>query len=433
MKLIKSLTGITINSTLFKKKVVKDFAAIAGANLALRPIQLLKGFIVAKYLGPADYGLLKTIELIQLLNKYGSLGFNTTAAREVGNAIGDKNTQKIQLIRNTAFSSEIVLSFILFFIGMSSSLFFESKTVSVLIILASFGLLASKLRGVMATEAVIQKKFILTSKVTFLTVTASSIIVIFTVPFLKIYAILLTNIIIGVLAIILFWRPLRFKLTFRINKNEFKRILGISIPLTIGTLSIASFKYAERILLITYLGEIALGFFSFAAMIVNQVAVIFKASIKVRIQDIYEGMGKKCYQRIHKMVIRETLLLTLLSLIIIPFFWFLIDFLIPIFLPKWIDGIFACQLFLLSLPFEVILNYPSAVLISAVVNKQRIMPLFRFGSAGILILATVILHFFKILTLEYFIVINISSIAFYNIVVLLLYNKYFIKVYVKNS
>lgn len=424
--LINALKGIRINRSFFKRKVVKDFTAVAGTNLALRPIQLIKGFVVAKYLGPADYGLLKSIELIQMLNKYGSLGFNTTAAREVGHALANDDTKRIQLIRNTAYSSELVLSLLLFMVGMCSSLFFESRTVSILIILASFGLLASKLRGILATEAVIQKKFILTSKITFITVTAASIIVIVTVPFFKIYAVLFTNIVIGMAAIALFVKPLRFRFSFNIQKTEFKRILRISVPLTFGSLSLASFKYSERILLLSYLGSTALGLFSFAEMVASQISVIIKASIKVRIQDIYENLGKERYTYIHTMVMRETILLTAMSLLFIPVLWVAIHFLVPLFLPNWTEGVFVAQLFLFSLPFTAILNYPSAVLVSSVVNKQGTLPAYRFGSTGLLILGTLSLNILGELTLEYFIILNIICQAYYNMVILVLYKKYFI-------
>ena len=252
-------SNIKFNKSFFKKKVVKDFLAVVISNLALRPVQFLKAFVVAKYLGPADYGILKTIELVQMLNKYGSLGFNTAASREVGNLLGENDEKKAEVLKNTAYSSEIILSIVLFIIGLSSTMFFESKTISILIVLASFGLLFSKLRGVLATEAVIQKKFILTSKITFYTVTIAAIVVILLVPFLKIYAIMLTNILIGVFSIIFYWRFMKTDFKFEINKALLKKILSISIPLAIGTLALGSFQSAKRILVINYLGKTALG------------------------------------------------------------------------------------------------------------------------------------------------------------------------------
>ena len=178
-------SALALNKAFFKKKVLRDFLAVVSSELALRPVQFLKEFVVSKYLGPADYGILKSIELIQMLNKYGSLGFKPAAAREIGNAIGKRDEEKANLVRNTAYSSEIILSVLLFVAGLSISIFFESRT-SVLIILASAGLLAAKLRGVLNTEAGVQKRFILISKITFITSLIASLIIIITVPFFKI-------------------------------------------------------------------------------------------------------------------------------------------------------------------------------------------------------------------------------------------------------
>ena len=417
----------------FNKKVVKDFTSIVGANILLRPIQLIKGIVVAKFLGPADYGLLKTVELIQMLNKYGSLGFNTALTREAGNAIGNKDNEKLELVRNTAFSSEIVLALTLFFIGASSTLFVDSREVTFLIILASFGLLFSKFRGILATEATINKNFILISKITLLTVGAASFIVIITVPFLKIYAVLLTNILIGIFAIILFIKALNFKIKFGVDWNEFKRILKISLPLVLNTLSVALYKYAERLLLIFYLGNVQLGLYSFSVLIIDQISIIFKASIKVRRQDIFEALGKNNFERVNTMVIKETSLFVLISILIIPVMYFLIQYIIPIFLHDWLKSIQISQLLLLSLPFYVIYHYPEAVLFSASVNKQSVLSAYRYVSVLILVLGTGLLSFYEMMNLKNFALLHILCQAYYNILVLSFYKIYFINKYISSN
>ena len=429
---IKKIFKIDFYKTLYRKKVVRDFSAVVGLNFALKPIQFIKSFIVAKYLGPADYGILASVQLIQMLNKYGNLGFNATASREVGNALGAKDLTKVELIKNTAYSSEVVLSFILFIIGLGSSLFVDSKIISILIILASTGLLAAKLRGVLSTEAAIHKKFILISKITFFSSLIGSIIIIISVPFLKIYAVLLTNIFISVFAIIFFLKYLTFKFSFKIDKKELKRILGISIPLAMGTFAQGSFKYAERILIISFLGTVSLGFFSFAIMVVSQFSIMLKGGIRVRMQDIYEGLGKKEYKKIHKMVIKETILLLFVSIMVIPVVWILLDVFIPMFLEKWYNGIFSAQLYLFMLPFEIILLYPGTVLTSSLLNKQNILPFFRFGITGLLILITFTFHYLDILTLNKFIVLNVACMAIHNFIIVCFYKRYFYNVYIIN-
>ena len=404
--------------------------AVAGSNLAVRPILLLKSFIVAKYLGPADYGLFKTIELIQMLNKYGNLGFRQTANREVGDLIGKKSTANVGLVKNTLYSSELILSLILFFIGTSISLFFDDKSISIMIIVASFGLLASKIRGILNTEAVIQKNFILHSKVAFITTLIASITIIVTVPYLKIYAMLLTNIIVGVIAIGCYLKYLNFKFSFIIAKKEFKRLFKISISLTVPTLALGLFKYTERILVIIFLGPLALGFYSFGEMISAQISTIFKLPIKVRMQDIYEGLGAGEYLKIHKMVVKETTILTLLTIAIIPIAWYLLQLFIPIFLSNWVDGIVYAQIFLFVMPFHIIPNYIVNVLLSSLVNKQFIVSIFQFIGSLILAIHTFSMYTLNILTIERFIIFDILAIAFYSISLIILYKIYFFNVFV---
>src|SRR3990172_6473568 len=152
MKKSASLRSLSISKSLLQKKVVRDFLAVVGSEIALRPVQFLKEFFVTKYLGPADYGLLKTIEMVEMLNKYGSLGFKPAAAREIGDAIGKNDEQKANLVRNTAYTAEFLLSLLLFTAALIFSLFFESKQISVLIILASAGLFAAKVRAIFRSE-----------------------------------------------------------------------------------------------------------------------------------------------------------------------------------------------------------------------------------------------------------------------------------------
>lgn len=424
-----AIKSFRIKQAVTRKKVVKDFSAVVGSELALRPIQLFKEFVVTQYLGPADYGILKSIELIQMLNKYGSLGFKPAAAREIGNAIGKGDEGQANLVRNTAYSAEIILSVLLFVAGLIISLFFEAH-ISILIILASAGLLAAKLRGVLNTEAGVQKRFILISKISFITSLTASLIIILTVPFYKIYAVILTSFVTSILAIAFYLKTLKFSYSFEIDKREFKRILGISFPLMAGTLSQGSFKYAERLIVMGMLGTVALGFYGFAFMIVNQFAVFFKAAIKVRTQDIYEALGRKEFRRVHKMVVKETAFLVCGAVLLIPVMWILLDYLIPRLFPKWRDGLFVAQLSLLLLPLQVLHNYAAVVLQSSLVSKQKLIPICWVLSSILLVLSVFVFQYVSPMTLEKFIIINLFGYSVFSLSIILFYNKYFYRAYI---
>lgn len=432
MTVIKQVMDRTLRltSTPRRYRVVRDYLAIAGSEIALRPIQFVKEFIVTKYLGPADYGILKSIELIKMLNKYGSFGFKAAAAREIGDARGRDDAQRATDVRNTAYSSEIILAGVLFIAGMGFSLFFESRKISLLIMLASVGMLVTKLSALLAIEATIQKRFVLIGKVGFVSGLVASVTVIPTVPFWGIYAVVTAHALVGLLALVLYTNKLRFHYRFGIDFAQFKRIFRISFPFMMMTASQGSYKYAERLLVIALLGKVALGFYGFALMIVTQFVMFFKAAIKVRTQDIYEALGRAEFDRVHRMVVRETALLFGSSVILIPIAWFLVEPFILAWLPKWTEGIGATQLNLLVLPIQVLPLYTIPVLQSALLDKQKVLPVFQFTGALLLVGGAWILNLSNRLTLEGFIVLNILMNGFLSCSFIAIYYLSFYKAYV---
>ena len=63
-------------------KAFTDIFKLASVQIILRPVQVLKSFMVARFLGPEVYGILKSVELVQMLNKFGNFGFKAVVIRD---------------------------------------------------------------------------------------------------------------------------------------------------------------------------------------------------------------------------------------------------------------------------------------------------------------------------------------------------------------
>lgn len=413
------------------KTVVKNFFFVAGTSFILQPITVIKGFVVANVLGPADYGILKTVELVQMLNKFGNLGFKSVANREISNAIGEKNEEDARLIRNTNYTAEFFLATLLFLIGVFSTFFIEGTKVSILIALASLSLYISKLEALMRTEAAIQKDFKLLSRVKLYSGLLLAVLIMILVNFLKIYAIFLVNILVFSIGFYLLRKNLNFPYKFEIDKKTFIRSVRIGIPLSFVTLSLGLYKYSERLLLVDFIDEVALGLFSFALMVSNAFSIFFKVSIKVRLQDIWILMGAKEYKVVNKMVIRESLILTLLSLIIVPIIWLVTDFAVPYFLPKYEEAIPIVRITTLVIPFEVIANYASAVVISKRVNDLKTPVILRITSLIIFVGGAYYYFINDELTLMIYAYLNLLGYAVFNIGMLVKYYISFKRIYLR--
>ncbi len=270
--------------TILKKKSIRDFSALAGANIALKPIQFIKSFLVAKYLGPADYGLLSGVNLIRNLSKFGNLGFKQVATREILELKGAKSSESdIKFIKNSSYSYEIVLSVLLFLAGIGSAFFFtDNILIFSSVILAFFGLLFQKLLALLNNESTINKRFVLISKITFAAGFFSAVLVAILVPFLRIYASLIIPTFASVFSIYIYSKKLDYKFHFIFDKIEFIRQLKIGFPISMGTVAYGSYIYMEKILVISLFGLISVGLFGFARMIMAHMATLFLLGMRVR-------------------------------------------------------------------------------------------------------------------------------------------------------
>ena len=113
-----------------KIKQKKDWLSVLFSTMGIKLIDLFRGLFVAQYLGPETFGILSAIQLISQLNKYGSLGFNAIAGREVPFLEGKGELEKADEVKQNAYSSELIFSTILLTIGIISVLFIQSKSLN---------------------------------------------------------------------------------------------------------------------------------------------------------------------------------------------------------------------------------------------------------------------------------------------------------------
>ena len=148
-----------MNSLSFKKllgtvRESKGWIAVLSSTIGIKAISLFRGLYIAKYLGPEVFGILNAIQLINQLNKYGALGFNTIVSREVPYSEGREEKEQATIVKNNAYSSELILAGVLLIVGLVSSLFIHDKTIKYAIVLATFGLFLAKLAKMHSTEKV---------------------------------------------------------------------------------------------------------------------------------------------------------------------------------------------------------------------------------------------------------------------------------------
>lgn len=398
------------------KKSLKDVLYMMGSQVALQPISVLKSFMVAKYLGPEHYGILKSVELVTMLNKFGSLGFLNVAVRDATTAKAQNDETKLISTKNNAYTGEILLSVLLTIIGCLSALFFENKLVQTALVLASIGLFTAKLFNIFKVEMRLNQEFKLLSKILLVHGYINALSIIATVPFFNLNAVLIVPII-STLAMALYTlKKMGRFFELKIDKEGFKEVLKIGVPLTIGTLCFGLFRYTERILIISFLGLTAMAYYGFATTITSIfVSLLLTSVMKVRSIRIYEELGKSNFKKVHKMVVKESAMLILMSLVFIVLIAVGMKVFVPMFLEKWTEAINIAILLSLVLPIKLSSSYVAAVIKSPTINKLRFEPKVQLIGTAIMVLATLALKFSDSLTLTNFVIVNLVAYAFVNL------------------
>lgn len=411
-------------------KSSKDILYLTLTQIFLKPIQFVKSFVVAKYLGPEEFGILKSVELIQMLNKFGNLGFKAALIRDGATSKSKGNLDHVQELKNNAYTGELVLSIILFIAGVLSSLFFENEMVSMAIVLASIGFFSLKLFGMIQTELQLEEDFKYMSKTILLSGVANSVFIIATVPFYKIYAVLIVPILSTLFITWLAFRKIGFFFKLKINKIEIKNLLKVSIPLTFGSLAFGLFRYTERILIVSFLGLTAVGYFGFADTIAAiLITVLLSSVIKVRKMKIYLELGKGNYKMVHDIVKKETLVLVIISLVMIIGCIIFLKIFIPIFLPSWSAALPVTIIFLLVVPLKLLSSYSSVVVKAPLLNKLIFEPTMQIFITITILIGVFLLKYFEVLTLKNFIIVDLCAYSILHFGYILYYYKHFVRQY----
>jgi O-antigen/teichoic acid export membrane protein len=393
-------------------KLIKESFALLNSNLVTNILIIIRGFVVARFLGPTQYGIIKFLEMIPQVSKYGDLGFTTVALREIPYYRGKENRDKEILARDTAYTAELIFTLILVSIFISTIAFFNEKIIIIGVISYSLLLFFQKILRIFRTEAIIQKKFIVLGKIIMINGMISSIGVIATVPFIGIYSIFFIPPFSLFLTILFAKLNLEIPYKFRIIKKELLRQTRIGIPLSINSILTGLYRYIEKISIGYFLGIRFVGFYGLATVFMN--LVVGNSSLLIRLVQprIYEAIGRgKIDDALYTVQYSTKCILYILSVIIgvglINMQW-----LIELVLPNYKDGIFAYYGLLLVCYINMSYAFIRTILYAPEVDKLKELVYISLSSVIVFILILFSLKIFNRITFENIIIADIIGFTF---------------------
>ena len=361
--------------------MISNFVALLRSNLFVSMLGIVQGFVVARFLGPAQYGILKLLDMIPQLAKYGDLGFISVARREIPYHIGAGDDEKAQLIRNLSYSSEILLSIFISTISFSMMFFYFPDTLMVVGIFSyTIVLLLQKIIKVFQTESIIERKFKILSRIILLSGSISAIGIILLVPFIGIYAMFIIIPFSALITLIYARKHIPIKFRFMARHPELSRIIKVGIPIALSTVTTGLFQYSKRLSINHFLGIVYLGYYGIALQLITLINSNASFLTKMTQPQIAEYVGRKQYRTSIDLV-KYSMGFSLFALaVILGFALINVSWTIKILLPQYLLGLASYYGLLLCGYISFSQSFIRTLLVAPSVDKQVYLPLIGLSS-----------------------------------------------------
>ena len=371
------------------QKIIKDTTYLLGSTIGGRIFGSIAGIVTARFLGPSDFGLLKIINFIPTLSKYGGFGFASVAKREIPHYRLKKETDsKLEKkIKNVSYSADILWSILLVAIVFISSFYYSRPEIRIGLWIVSLTLFIKSVEKLFSTETIINKNFSIIAYISFISSVITSITILFTIYWGGIYSVLIAGLLGSIVSIIIFWRKIKLNFLFYIEKDELFRQIKIALPLAGGTLAYGLFGWVQRIEVSILFGNVILGNYMLIILILHSIFMFTNTIFRASSIELYERLANNEDNN------KSTSLILIPSKIlcfILPFLggviWLAGPFIIKVLLP---DYTLSIKMFPYLIPILVLENtsvMARTAMTSAAINMQtdvvilRMISIFVFAS-----------------------------------------------------
>ena len=408
-----------------------DYLSLLNARFVSQVVGLARGFVVARFLGPADYGLAASARLISDLAKFGNLGFTMVATREATYLKGKGDLKRVEFVKNQAYSCDLILAVALTLFGMGSALFAADAKIALAILIASLGLFFAKIERVTHAEVLIEERFRLFARVTLWAGLGISFGIIGTVPWGGVHAVLGIPVVASFANAFWCWRSLGHRFRFLIQRDELIRQLKIGLHLAAGGLAFGSYRYAERFVVLGTIGVKGLGLYSLANTVMQNLMVLLLTGVAIHKIGITKKLGEQRYRAVHRHAMRGLLFHVLAAAAALPVLWLALDMLVPRILPLYVEAVPLCKVLSIAVVFRNIGPYLQVVLISPLVNKQSLLWPLQLACTGAFVGGCIGLKAMGLATLFNIALLDAVGYAVFHLSYLFLYKRYFYDVYLR--
>ncbi|MBS3055958.1 MAG: oligosaccharide flippase family protein [Candidatus Aenigmarchaeota archaeon] len=369
-----------------KKRMIKDVTGYSISSILTQLLSIIRGIVVARFLGPALYGIFNLLRILLGYSQYSQLGMLPAMSKEIPYRKG--RGEPIENIKNIVFTITLIISLIIglgviVFSFLFSSMFPESlisglRIVSVLILLQQIYFFYSNyLRAV--------KEFIFISIIEILmTVINFALTILFLIYGFSLNGILVALMISYVVVIIYIIRKMKIPLKLYFEKIQAFVLLRNGLPLLLIGIGNICLDSIDKLMIAGFYGTNELGLYSISAMIIAFMLSFSSSAGSVMFPSMMEQYGKRRNEEdLKNYLMKPLVIISCATAILIGIVFIAIPMAVQVFLPKYILGVDAIRIVIFSTFFIAITSILGNYMIA--VNKERIVIAIQFISIGLTI------------------------------------------------
>jgi len=357
--------------TMSIRNIVKQSAKFNIVSIVSLLLKIPNQIIIGMFLLPEEYGIISFVTLWKLYAGLINPGMLSAAQREIPYLIGKKEIKQFMRVQNIAISSDLIYSILPFLVIFGASFFYSNKMIKIGLIITAFSFFSTRFVNYWVTINFIKQNFTVVAMGRLISSILSPIIIIISIYWLGIYAVLIAPLICTLFMGIYYFKKAPIGYSFRFEWAEIVRLIKIGFVFSLSSVIFYVYRMADRTVIASFLPLYDLGLFTFAMTFV-MFGINFLADFgRVLGPILWEHSGKvKNPEDSFNNTKRMAIYMALVTAIIIPLAQVGYNLIVKLILPKYIESIPLFLILSNMLYIASIVAIPNIILNSVIVNKQ---------------------------------------------------------------